>query len=180
VNDTRLRIMLLGDSRSFHLKRYLNELRRQNCEVQFLSLESGEIPHVSLERKGPFKFLHYYLSVSELRAKIREFEPDVVDAHYASGYGHLAARALKQTDIPLVVQMWGSDILIVPEKSWFHKRKVELALSGCDVVIGDSDFLISEACKIKKSKQTANIQFGIEERFLKLHKQSYGLRAMAY
>ena len=176
MNDNRLRIMLLGDSRSFHLERYLSELKNQNCEVLFLSLESGCVPHVSLKRKGPFKLLHYYLSVSELRAKIIEFDPDVVDAHYVSGYGHLAVRALKQTDIPLVVQMWGSDILIVPEKSWLHKRKVELALSKCNVVIGDSDFLISEACKIRKPRQIANIQFGIEQRFLKLHKQSYTLK----
>jgi len=176
VNDTLLRIMLLGDSRSFHLERYLSELKRQNCEVLFLSLESGYVPHVSLKSKGPFKFLHYVLSVPELRKKIIEFGPDVIDAHYASGYGHLAARALKQSAIPLVVQMWGSDILVVPKKSWLHNRKVELALSKCDVAIGDSDFLISEACKIGKPKQTANIQFGIEERFLKTHKQSYELQ----
>ncbi len=176
MNDSRLRIMLLGDARSFHLERYLSELKRQNCEVLFLSLESGYVPHVLLKSMGPIKFLHYYLSVSELKSKIREFAPDVVDAHYVSGYGHLAARALKQSAVPLVVQMWGSDILIVPKKSWLHKRKVELALSECDIAIGDSDYLICEACKIKRPKLTANIQFGVEEQFLKLHKQSYELK----
>ena len=176
MNDRRLRIMLLGDAKSFHLERYLSELKKQNCEVLLLSLESGYVPHVLLKSIGPFKFLHYYLSVSELKSKIREFAPDVVDAHYVSGYGHLAARALKQSAVPLVVQMWGSDILIVPNKSWLHKRKVELALSECDIAIGDSDYLICEACKIKRPKLTANIQFGVEEQFLKLHKQSYELK----
>ncbi|MCH9024729.1 MAG: hypothetical protein IH931_05275, partial [candidate division Zixibacteria bacterium] len=73
MNDNRLRIMLLGDSRSFHLERYLSELKRQNCEVLFLSLESGYVTHVLLKSLGPFKFLQYYLSVPELREKIREF-----------------------------------------------------------------------------------------------------------
>ncbi len=176
MSDSHLRIMLLGDSRSFHLERYLKELKKQNCEVLFLSLESGHVPHVLLKSMGPFKFLHYYLSVSELREKIKEFAPDLIDAHYVSGYGHLAARALKQSAIPLVVQMWGSDIFIVPKKSWLHKRKVELALSMCEVAIGDSAYLVNKACKIARPKQTANIQFGIEERFLKLHKQSYELQ----
>ena len=116
--------MLLGDARSFHLERYLSELKKQNCEVLLLSLESGYVPHVLLKSIGPFKFLHYYLSVSELKSKIREFAPDVVDAHYVSGYGHLAARALKQSAVQLGVHMCGYDILRVPNKSWPHNRKL--------------------------------------------------------
>jgi glycosyltransferase involved in cell wall biosynthesis len=167
------RILLLGDSRSFHLERYQIELKRQSCEVLFLSLESGEVPHVSLRRKGPFKFLHYTLAASELKRVIAEYKPDVVDAHYASGYGHLATKALSNSNIPLTVHLWGSDILVVPHKSWLHKRKVVTALSNADVVIGDSDYLLAAAKKIHHSKEAINIQFGIEERFLRLHKKNH-------
>jgi len=173
MNSDSLKIMLLGDSRSFHLERYVAELKRQNGEILFLSLESGSVQHVSLGRKGPFKFLHYTLAVSELKKKIAEYRPDVVDAHYASGYGYLAAKALENSSIPLIVQLWGSDILVVPHKSWLHRQKVVTALSKAKVVIGDSDYLLAEANKTYNSKEALNIQFGIEERFLELHKTNY-------
>lgn len=161
-----MRILVLGDSRSFHIERYLVELRRQGYEVLLASLETGTIEYYQLEWKGPFRKLHYRLAVPEIKSLIENFKPDVVDAHFASGYGHIAALALKQSSIPLVVQLWGSDILIVPQKSFLHKKKTITALKRADAVVADSKFLLSEAAKLYPSKLGIVEAFGIEERYL--------------
>lgn len=173
MKKEKLRILVLGDSRSFHIERYLAELRRQNCEVLVASIEAGRIDYYQLRWRGPIRKLHYLLAVRELRELIEKFEPDVVDAHYASGYGHMAAGALKNSAIPLVVQLWGSDILVVPHKSFLHKRKVVMALSEADAVVADSQYLLDEAQKFVSLNKTLVEPFGIEKRFIDFHKNVY-------
>jgi glycosyltransferase involved in cell wall biosynthesis len=175
VKTEKLRVLVLGDSRSFHIERYLAELRRQNCEVLVASIEAGRIDYYQLRWRGPIRKLHYILAVKELRELIAKFEPDLVDAHYASGYGYMAAVALKNSCIPLIVQLWGSDILVVPHKSFLHKRKVVTALSTADAIVADSQFLLNEARKFTPLKKTLVEPFGIEKRFLDLHKSVYSL-----
>ena len=173
VKQEKLRILVLGDSRSFHIERYLAELRRQNCEVLLASIEAGKLDYYQLRWRGPVRMFHYVLAVKELRDLFTKFKPDVVDAHYASGYGYMAATALKNSTIPLVVQLWGSDILVVSNKSYFHKRKVVVAFGEADAVIADSQFLINEAKKIAPLNKTLVESFGIEKHFLEFHKQDY-------
>ena len=173
MKNEKLRILVLGDSRSFHIERYLVELRKQNCEVLVASIEAGKIDYYQLRWRGPIRKLHYLLAVKELRELIGKFRPDVIDAHYASGYGYLAASALKDSAIPLVVQLWGSDIMVVPHKSLLHKRKVVIALREADAVIADSQYLLDEAKKFAPLKKTLVESFGIEKRFMDFHKNVY-------
>ncbi len=166
----KLRILVLGDSCSFHIERYLAELRRQGCEVLLASIEAGKIDYYQLRWRGPVRMFHYILAVKELRDLIAKYKPDVVDAHYASGYGYMAATALKNLTLPLVVQLWGSDILVVPHRSLFHKRKVVVALSEADAVVADSQFLLDEAKKLAPLKKWLIEAFGIERHYLDCHK----------
>ena len=173
VESDKLRVLVLGDSRSFHIERYLPELRRQNCEVLLASLEAGRIEYFQLKWRGPIRQLHYRLAVPELRELLSNFKPDIVDAHFASGYGHLAALALEGMSTPLIVHLWGSDILIVPKKSFLHKMKTVKALKNADAIVADSEYLLNEARKLAPLKQTLVSPFGIERKYLELHKKSY-------
>jgi len=81
-------------------------------DVAFLSLEkSGEGRAIRL--RGPFASLprtaRYPLCAGELQAFLRDFRPHVLNAHYAQDNGFLAAVAGFQ---PLVVTVWGSDVLL--------------------------------------------------------------------
>lgn len=175
MNKSKLRVLVLGDSRSFHLERYIPELKRQDCEVLLASMETGRIEYYQLQWKGPIRQLHYRLAVPELGILMDKFQPQIVDAHFASGYGHMAALALKNSTIPLVVQLWGSDILIVPQKSFLHKRKTVAALKRADAVVADSQFLLDEAVKMAMLKRTLVEPFGVETRYLEFHKKDYAL-----
>ena len=168
VSERKLRVMVLADSRSFHTERYVAELHRQSCEVLLVSLESGPTEHHLLRRRGPIRALHYPLAAAEVRLLVDSFEPDIVNPHFASGYGHLAARALRGSDRPVLLHVWGSDILIAPKKSFLHRRKTRIALERADAVVGDSDFLLDEAARIGRLKARRTITWGLERDSLRL------------
>lgn len=159
----RLRVLVLADSRSFHTERYVRELRRQGCAAIVASLEHGSLPHVHLAWIGPIASLHYSLASRQVRRLVEHYEPDIVNPHFASGYGYLAARAIGGDGPPIVCHLWGSDILVVPRKSALHRRKTRIALQAASAVVGDSRFLIEEASKISPLKSSAVIPWGIEQ-----------------
>ncbi len=165
------RILLLGDGDSFHIERCLAELRRQGQTVKLCSLEQSGIVDIVLERKGPIKSLHYSLAVAQLKTVIKAFRPDVLFAHYATGYGHLAAKALQGMDTPYLLCLWGSDILRVPHKSRLHRAKANLALGNAAHIIADSEYLLAEARKILKFSNSSVIPWGVEREFLDFYSE---------
>lgn len=169
----RLRVLLLADVASFHTERYAAELRRQGCMVLIASLEHGRVTYHQLRRRGPFQNLWYLLAATEVNAVIRRFQPDVINPHYVSGYGFTAALAGASKYAPIVTHIWGSDILVVPKKSIFHRRKTAYALGDANVVIGDSDHLVAEAERIMKVKRSMVVPWGIERKYLTFHKSDY-------
>jgi len=131
--------------------------------------------HFHLQHHGPVRSLHYPLAARQVNALVERFRPDVVNAHFASGYGYLAALALKDDGPPLAVHLWGSDVLIVPHKSPLHRRKTVRALRAADHVFADSDYLIDAARELAPLPRTSVIPWGIESRYLPLHRFDYDL-----
>ena len=175
MTGSRLRVLVLGDSRSFHIERYVAELRRQGCHVLLASLEQGSVHHYSLKRRGFFGPLHYVLAATEVRAVADRFAPDVINAHYASGYGFTVALAQMGRDVPILLHLWGSDILVVPQKSAFHRRKTAYALAQADYVIADSQYLLDAAKQLAGIAESRVIPWGLEREFLALHRTEYSM-----
>ncbi|MCH7948353.1 MAG: hypothetical protein IIC66_11205, partial [candidate division Zixibacteria bacterium] len=88
MNAKKLRILLLGDSRSFHIERYVPELRRQNCEILLASIEEGAIEHYQFKRLGPIRQFHYSLAVPALKRLISTYLPEIIDVQDAN-YGYM-------------------------------------------------------------------------------------------
>ena len=176
MNTRALKILLLANSSSFHTERFTAELRRQGCNVLFASLERGHPLHFHLKRRGPHHYFHYLMAPPEIRQLINRFRPDVVNSHFASDYGVVTCLATIGTRVPVVLNIWGSDILVLPRKSFLHKIKTTLALKAADCVIGDSQYLVSAAEELTPLQSKRVIPWGIEKRFLSHHKQSYAFQ----
>ena len=84
MNVKKLRILLLGDSRTFHIERYVPELRRQNCEILLASIEDGAIEHYQIKRLGPIRQFHYSLAAPELKRLISTYQPEIIDIQDAN------------------------------------------------------------------------------------------------
>lgn len=171
----KLKILLLADAGSFHTERFSNQLKKMGIDVFTVSMEKGSIADITLRPIGPFKFLHYILAKEQLKKIIEQFEPDIISAHYASGYGFLVSLFNRSIKIPVALSLWGSDIFIVPKKSYLHKWKTRRALKSADLVIGDSKYLLDEASKLADIKNKKRIFWGIEENYLSFHKTDYSL-----
>ncbi|UCD64712.1 MAG: glycosyltransferase [Candidatus Zixiibacteriota bacterium] len=173
MSRTRLRVLLLADAGSVHVERFTRQLKRQECHVVTASLEEGTMHHVRLKRLGPVRSFHYLLAVPQLKGIIKRFKPDIVNAHYASGYGLIGAEAIGSGGPPMVLNLWGSDILVVPDKSPQHRRKSRIALERAAWVFGDSRFIITCAEKIGRMKHNSVLPWGIEREYLNLHRADY-------
>ena len=160
--------MLLADAGSLHTERFFEETKNQGCDTVLVSLETGIKESTTLQRKGPLRQLHYRFAVPEIKDIIQKFQPDIISAHFASGYGHIAALANKSEKVPLALNLWGSDILIVPKKSFLHKQKTKLALENADYVFADSQYLIDAAKKIYPFTNYAVFPWGVEKELLNL------------
>jgi glycosyltransferase involved in cell wall biosynthesis len=173
VKSGKFKILLLAKSGSYHTERFVAELRRQGCRVLVASLERGNLHHFHLKNRGPHRLFYYFLAPLEVRRLIERFRPDVINPHYAAGYGFSAALANLGKRVPIVLNLWGGDILLAPRKSFIHKRKPVLALKAADCVIGDSEYLIEAARRLTPLASSRVIPWGIESRYLALHKSSY-------
>ena len=92
-----MKILLIGALNSNHTKRWANAMVERGHDV-LVAHRPEQIDNIgdlnslvktrALEYGG--KTYSYYLNVPSLRKIYKEFDPDVVNAHYASGYGLLA------------------------------------------------------------------------------------------
>src|SRR5699024_339366 len=79
--------------------------------------------------------LGYFLMAPKVRKLLHELKPDVVNAHYASGYATTARLAAVR---PFMLSVWGSDVYDFPYKSPLHKWLVRKNLLAADVVASTS------------------------------------------
>ena len=163
-----LRVLVLADSRSFHTVRYVRELRNQGCRVVIASLEQGQMLHLHLKRIGSISPFHYLFAVYQVRKLIALFKPDIVNAHFATGYGWLAARACRKSGPPILLHLWGSDILQVPQKSFLHRRKAVTALRSASMIMGDSSYLLNRARELSPFEKSQVVYWGMERKYLAL------------
>ncbi|AZS82255.1 glycosyltransferase [Achromobacter sp. MY14] len=117
-----MKIALLGPAHSIHTIRWANGLANRGVDTHVLSLTSQDDaynPRVSLHRLpwGPPQ--GYLLAAPALRRTLREIGPDLLNTHYATGYGTLARLA---GFTPSLLSAWGSDIYAFPYKSGLHRR----------------------------------------------------------
>lgn len=170
-----LKILLLADGASFHTERFYTALKKRGHQITLASLEKGTLEQFTLEKKGATAQLYYLRAVPQIKGIIKSLKPDIISAHFASGYGFVAALANRSFKLPLMINLWGSDILIVPNKSILHRWKTAYALKKADYIVADSEYLIEKAQNIYRFEKQAVIPWGIEAEHLTLHKKDYNL-----
>ena len=114
------RVALLGQANSIHLQRWAAALVQRGHAVTVISqqhvdrvLLPAEADVCWLPHAGP---AGYFTNVFALRRHLARWRPDLLNAHYASGYGTTAALAGFR---PSLLSVWGSDVYDFPfERAW--------------------------------------------------------------
>ncbi len=102
----------------------------------------------------------YLLMSGKLRRVTRTIRPDILNAHFASGYG---TAAWLTNWHPYVLSVWGSDIYDFPERSPVHRALVRRNLLAADVVASTSHCMAGQVRKIAPGVGDIPVTpFGIE------------------
>jgi glycosyltransferase involved in cell wall biosynthesis len=105
--------------------------------------------------------LQYLFAVPAVRKTVRVVEPDVVNAQQVGNYGMLGAMSGFH---PLVVTALGTDVLVLPRRSWPDKKRIAYALSRADLITSMADHMtevIAHELGADRSKIIVN-HFGLD------------------
>lgn len=157
------RIALLGPAGSVHLARWANGLLSRGLEVHVLTVHppSEDIdPRVHLHRLPGRAPIAYFTAARALKRCLREIQPDLVNVHYATGYGMLARLAAFR---PLLVSVWGSDIYMFPEKGRLHRSVLSGNLRSATAIASTSRAMANKLREYENELDVFITPFGVDE-----------------
>jgi glycosyltransferase involved in cell wall biosynthesis len=135
-----MKLMLVaGGKKGTHAVRWANGLAEKGVDVHFVTQQKmfwnldDRVCIYDLPYKGA---LGYFLNVFKIREVFKSINPDLVNVHYASGYGTLARLARLK---PVLLSVWGSDVYDFPNKSNIHERLLCRNLLYADAIASTSE-----------------------------------------
>jgi glycosyltransferase involved in cell wall biosynthesis len=147
-----MKICYICGGNNIHMQRWVNYFARRGHEVHLISHSRLRVGGGQYEKEVQIHplirlfpriwkvsgYLSGVLWLIQVQRLLREIKPNIVDAHYITVNGYLAA----SSDFhPLVLTAWGSDILIVPKQNPVHRFLTKHSLKKADLVICDSETL---------------------------------------
>ena len=167
-----MRICFLADGSLIHTHRWIQYFAEKGHQIHLIStneIRFGPLDNVTIHRIIPVfqkrmqiisYFLDTFTSIFKARKLIRIIKPDIVHAHFLTDYGLMGYFV----HFPLfVVTVWGSDILITPNKSLFFRIMAKLVLNAAKLITCDSDIARKECLKYCKHPENVEIiQWGVD------------------
>ena len=158
-----MRLLFLSDLNSIHTIRWANIFAEHGHDVHVASINLPTDPLNSSIKIHvlPFKApTGYYLNCLHLKKLIKVIKPDVLNAHYASGFGTLARLSGFH---PCVLSVWGSDVYDFPYESNFKMRIIQKNLDYADVICSTSHVMKIQTEKLLRGPKTIYVTpFGID------------------
>lgn len=145
-----MKLLVLGPGTSIHLRRWLRALVGRGIDVCFVtahpSPEVLSIPGLMDYVVLPFRSeANYFWNALELRRICQRLRPDILHAHYASGYGTTAALAAHPVTI---LSVWGSDVFEFPAQSRFKGCLVRWNLRRASRVFSTSHAMADQVMRL--------------------------------
>jgi len=155
-------LLIGGTNRSTHLRNFHNLIADQFETIlvvsnQHVDFSSCEVINFSL--RNPIQF---WRNVRALKLIIEAFEPDIIHVHQANSFGFMTALANQKKKIPLVLTTWGSDVLLLPNKSFLHRWMVKYVLKKADQITADAQFMASAIHQLVGPKTVLIANFGVD------------------
>ena len=156
------KLLLIGSNAgNAHLRNYLNLVRNYFDEVLVVSdyaVDFAPCEQVSFSLKNPFQVLR---SIRQLKHIIRDYQPSIIHVHQANSYAFIAGKA-NVSKVPLVLTAWGSDVLMLPNKSPFHRWLVRKSLQSAQVLTADSAEMVDAIRKLGIKTEVVQANFGVD------------------
>lgn len=162
-----MKIAFLAGHSSIHTVRWVNEMAARGHDVHLITMHPGKeelnenVKVYNLPFKPP---LGYYLNTWRVKKLLRQIQPDILNTHYASGYGTLARLSGFH---PNLLSVWGSDVFDFPFQSKLKLKIMQKNLKAADRVASTSNIMKRQTESIYKPDcDIAVTPFGVDcERF---------------
>ena len=174
-----MKILMLSNAGSVHTQRWVKALAEHGNDIMlftlscnydkgfFNSFDNVFVKEYDYRHRGTsfknrilqrFELLFVVKYVKQL---IKDFQPDIVHAHYAVDYGTIAALSGFH---PFVLSVWGSDIYGDPQLSFLSKQTLRYKLRKADMILSTSRAMAKETNKYT-SKNIEITPFGVDTSF---------------
>ena len=162
-----MKIAFLAGHSSIHTVKWVNEMALRGHEVHLITMHPGtEELHQNIQvHKLPFAPPYgYYLNAWHLKRLLQHINPDILNTHYASGYGTLARLSRFH---PNLLSVWGSDVFDFPYESRMKMRIMQRNLAAADWIASTSNVMKRQTETIHNPEQPIAVTpFGVDcERF---------------
>lgn len=133
-----MKIAMVSSARSPETVKLVNCLVSHGHVVKLFSMMEHRNIHNNIDRRVQVDYLPKggvwgcCQNAGRLRAQLESFQPDVVHAHYAGGYGVLARRSGVH---PLVQTVWSGDIVDCRRGHRLYRKMVYQNLCHADAVV---------------------------------------------
>ncbi len=114
--------------------------------------------------------VRHWRAAAQLRELIARWAPRVVHAQQANSVGWHAARAVAGTGVPLVLTLWGSDVLLLPQRGLLYRWMVRSALTGAQAWTADARVVLDVARRLVGPSTAPPLQewipLGVDDSFI--------------
>lgn len=159
-----MKICFIASAYSIHTVRWVNAMAERDHEVHLITIHP--IDENKIDTRVKVKKLNipapfgYYLCTIQARKYINKVKPDIINAHYASGYGTLA-RYVNYS--PYLLSVWGSDVFDFPYQSKFNYNLVVKNLNAADQIASTSEIMKKQTISLVKPNQPIQVTpFGVD------------------
>ncbi len=161
-----MKILFLAAADNYHTQKWCKFFTSQKHEVHVISFTEATIENTKVHyidcgvkpNNSDFKKIKYLISIKKVRKIIKEIKPDVINAHYASSYGMIAALTCPNN---YILSIWGADIYDFPKKSILHKLYIKYVLKKAKDIFSTSNAMADEIKKYT-TKRIQITPFGVD------------------
>ena len=161
-----MRICYMADGQSVHTVRWCRHFHNLGHEIHLITFKKAEIDQVTVHfiNAGPIdvkgKNWKVLLTFPSIKKILKQIQPDILHAHYATSYGIVGALTGFH---PYVITALGSDVLISPKQSMLYKYLLKFAFKKADWITAMADHMRREIINLGVEEgKVDTVVFGID------------------
>ena len=160
-----VRIVIVSAASSIHTVRWVNGLVKRGHEVHLASVHPVGChsidPRVQIHLAPHGGTAKYVVNAGWLRSVAAGLQPDIVNVHYATGYGLLAR--LAHIGAPTLLSVWGSDVYDSPRRNLLMRHMVQANLAAATRIASTSRCMAKVTADLMATDRPISITpFGVD------------------
>ena len=170
----QIKILVIGPD-SPHVNTFVSRCASEDHIIKVVASGNKHIKEVSVKvmNFSLVKFWNFLLTPMKIKRFARSFQPDIICLHQANSFSLYPILGLSKK-YPVMLTVWGSDILVAPHQSQWIRKMTLYILKRVTLITADANYLAEQTqALVPKTKLSIHIcQFGVEPLNVKADKEN--------